>query len=65
MTDHKLNLNNNSGKTRYFEVSAIIDQKLVHDSEIQNDGSNRLDEIHQYTEVFAVADRKIRHVKIS
>ena len=64
MTDQKLNLNINLGEIRYLEVSDIIDYKLVHDSEIQNDGSNRLDEIHQYTEVFAVADLKTRHVKI-
>ena len=38
--------------------------KLVHDSEIQNNRSNGLDEIHQYTEVFAVADRETRHVTI-
>ena len=64
MTDQKLNLNINLGEIRYSEVTDIIDYKWVHDSEIQNDGSNRLDEIHQYTEVFAVADRKTRHVKI-
>ena len=53
-------------KLRWNSVlgSWIIDYKLVHDSEIQNDGSNRLDEIRQYTEVFAVTDRKTRHVKI-
>ena len=64
MTDQKLNLNINLGGLQYLEVSDIIDYKLVHDSEIKNDESNRLDEIHQYTEVFAVADRKMRHVKI-
>ena len=64
MTDQKLNLNINLGGIRYLEVPDIIDYKLVHDSEIQNGGSTRLDEIHQYTEVFAVADRKTRHVKI-
>ena len=32
-------------------VPDIIDYKLVQDSAIQNNGSNRLDEIHQYTEV--------------
>ena len=32
---------------------------------MQNDGSNRLDEIHQYIKVFAVADRETKHVKIS
>ena len=65
MTNQKLNLNNNLGEIRYLEVPDIIHCKLVHDSEIQNDGSNRLDDIHQYTEVFAVADRKTKHVKIS
>ena len=57
MTDQKLNSNNILGEIRCLEVPDIIDQKLVYDSEIQNDGSNRLDEIYQYTEVFAVADR--------
>ena len=42
---------------RYLGVADIIDYKLVQDSEIQSNRSNRLDEIHQYTEVFAVADR--------
>ena len=42
----------------------IIDYKLVQGSEIQNNGSNRLDEIYQDTEVFAVADRETRHVTI-
>ena len=65
MTDQKLNLNNNLGKIRYLEVPDIIDQKLFHDSEIQNDGFNKFDEIYQYTEVFAVADRETKHVKIS
>ena len=65
MTDQKLNLHNNLGKIRYLEVPDIIDYKLVHDSKIQNDVSIRLDKIHQYTEVFAVADREIKHVKIS
>ena len=64
MTDQKLNLNINLREIQYLEVTDIIDYKLVHDSEIQNDGSDRLDEIHQYTEVCAVADRKSRHVKI-
>ena len=58
MTDQKLNLNINLGEIRYLEVPDIIDYKWFHESEIQNSGSNRLDEIHQYTEVFAVADRK-------
>ena len=61
----KKNFNINLDEICYLEVPDIIDYKWVHDSEIQNDGSNRLDEIHQYTEVFAVADRKTRHVKIS
>ena len=58
MTDQKLNLNINLSEIRYLEVPDIINYKLVHDSEFQNDGSNRLDEIHQYTEVFTVANRK-------
>ena len=58
MTDQKLNLNINLGEIRYLEVPDIIDYKWVHDSEIQNDGFNRLDEIHQYTEVFVIADHK-------
>ena len=58
MTDQKLNLNINLGEVQYLKVLDIIDYKWVHDSEIQNDGSNRLDEIHQCTEVFAVAARK-------
>ena len=37
---------------------------LVHDSEIQKNESKRLNEIHQYTEIFAVADRETRHVTI-
>ena len=58
MTDQKLNLNINLGKIWYLNVPDIIDYKWVHDSEIQNDGSNGLDEIHQCTEVVAVAGRK-------
>ena len=58
MTDQKLNLNINWGEIQYLKVPDIIDYKWVHDSEIQNDGFNRLDGIHQCTEVFAVADRK-------
>ena len=50
MTDKKLNSNINLREIRYLEVPEIIDYKLVHDSEIQNDGSNRLDEIHQWTQ---------------
>ena len=45
-------------------VPDIIDYKLVQDSEIENKGSNRLDEIHQYTEVFEVADRETKHITI-
>ena len=45
MTDQKLNLNINLGEIWYLEVPDIINYKLVHDSETQNDGSNRLDEI--------------------
>ena len=58
MTEQKLNLNINLRKIRYLEVPTIIIYKLDHDSGTQNDGSNRLDEIHQYTEVTAVADGK-------
>ena len=57
MTDQKLNLNINSGEIQYLKVLDIIDYKWAHNSEIQHDGSNRLDEIHQCTEVFVVADR--------
>ena len=59
MTEQKLNLNTNLGEIEYLKVLDIIDCKWVHDSEIQNDGCNILDEIHQCTEVFAVAYRKI------
>ena len=52
------------GEIRYLGVPDIIDYKLVQDSEIQNNGSNILDEIHQYTEVVAVADRETRYVTI-
>ena len=64
MTDWKLNLHIKLGVIRYLRLPDIIDYKLVHDSEIQNNGSNILDEIHQYTEVFAVADLETRHVTI-
>ena len=64
MTDWKLNLNIKLGEIRYLGDPDIIDYKLVQDSEIKNNGSNKLDEIHQYTEVFAVADRETRHVTI-
>ena len=59
-----MNLNIKLGEIRYLGIPDIIDYKLVQDSEIQNNGSNRLDEIHQYTKVFAVADRETRHVTI-
>ena len=52
------------GEIRYLGFPDIIDYTLVHDSEIQNNGSKRLDEVHQYTEVFVVADRETRHVTI-
>ena len=64
MNNQKLNLNVKLGEIRYLGVPDIIDSKLVQDSEIKNNGSNRLDEIHQCTEVFAVADRETRHVTI-
>ena len=60
MTDQQLNFNIKLREIRYLEVPDIINYKLVHDSETQNDRSNRLDEIHQYTEVVAVADGKTR-----
>ena len=44
----------------YLEVPDTINYKWVHDSETQNDRSNRLDEIHHYTDVVAVADGKTR-----
>ena len=50
MTDQNLNLNINLGEIRYLEVPDIIDYKLVYHSEIPNDGSNRLHEIHQCTQ---------------
>ena len=40
-TDEKLNLNIKLGEIRYLGVPDIIDYKLVHESEIQNNGSNR------------------------
>ena len=64
MIDWKLNLNIKLGKIPYLGVPDIIDYKLFQDLEIQNNGSNRLNEIHQYTEIFAVADRETRHVTI-
>ena len=35
----------NLGEIQYLGVPYIIDYKLVRDSKIQNDGSNRLDEV--------------------
>ena len=58
MIDQKLNLNINLREIRYLEDSDIFYSKWVHDSEILNDGSNKLDKIYQCTEVFAIADRK-------
>ena len=60
----KLNLNINLDEIRYLEFPDIIDYKLVYDSEIQNDGSNGLNEIHQYTEVFAFVELTTSNVKI-
>ena len=56
-----LNLNINLVEIRYLKITEIIDYKLVHHLEIQND---RSDEIHHLTEVYAITDRKTRHVKI-
>ena len=64
MANQKLNSNINLGEIRHLEVPDIINYKLVHDSETQNDGSNRLDEI-QYTEVFTVAGAKAREILVS
>ena len=52
------------GEIRYLGVPDIIDCKLLHDSEIQNNGSKTLDEIHQYTEIFVVPDPETRYVTI-
>ena len=46
----------NLGEIRYLGVPDIIDYKLVHDSEIQNNGYNRLDEIYRK---LVVSDRKL------
>ena len=43
------NFNTKLGEIRYLAVPDIIDYKWVQHSEIQNNGSNRLDKIHQYT----------------
>ena len=74
MADQKLYSNINLCEIWYLGVPDITNYKLVHDLEIQNNGSNmvdwndknkyiNLDEI-QYTEVFAVADAKTRDAKI-
>ena len=47
MTDEKLNLNMKLGEIRYLAVPDIFHYKLVQDSEIQNNGSNRLEEIRE------------------
>ena len=60
MTGQKLNLNINLGQIRYLKVPDIINYTLVDNSETQKNGSNKLDEIQQYTEVVAVADGKSR-----
>ena len=60
MTDQKLNLNINLGQIRYLKVPDIINYTLVDNSETQKNGSSKLDEIQQYTEVVAVADGKSR-----
>ena len=46
----------NLGEIWYFRVPDIIDYKLVHDSEIQNNGSNRLYEIYRN---LVVTDREL------
>ena len=61
--DQKLNSNINFSKIRYSGIPDIIYYKLVYDSGIQNNESNRLEEI-QYTEVFTVANRKTGDVRI-
>ena len=43
MAELKLNSNINLGEIWYLEVPDIIDCKLVHDSEIQENGSNIAD----------------------
>ena len=69
MTKQKLNLSINLGEIRYLEVPDMIDYNQLMTQKLKTnrkrlEKSNRLDEIHQYTEVFAVTDRKTRHVKI-
>ena len=56
MTDQKLNVNMNLGEIRHLGIPNIIDYKLVHDSEIQNNGSNRLDEVYRK---LVVTDREL------
>ena len=56
MTDQKLNLNMNLGEIRYLGVPDIINYKLVHDSEIQNNRSNRLDKVYRK---LVVSDREL------
>ena len=46
----------NLGEIRYLGVPDIIDYKLVHDSEIRNNGSKRLDEIYRK---LVVTDREL------
>ena len=56
MTNQKLNLNMNLGEIRYLGVPEIINYKLIHDSEIQNNRSNRLNEIDRK---LVVTDREL------
>ena len=56
MTDQKLNLNMNLGEIRYLGVPDIINYKLVHDLEIQNNRSNRLDKVYRK---LVVTDREL------
>ena len=43
MADQKLNSNINLSEIWYLEVPDITDSKLLHDSEIQKNGSNIAD----------------------
>ena len=52
MTDQKLNLSMNLGEIQYL----VVPDKLVHDSEIQNNRSNRLDEIYRK---LVITDREL------
>ena len=57
MTDQILNLNMNLlGEIRYLGVPEIIDYKLVHNSEIRKNRSNRLDEFYRK---LVVTDREL------